>query len=486
MAFDAAGRVLAAAHEPFAYRLFEHPTLPLARGCDLDADAFWAVLGRCARQVLHGLPPEARIRGVVATSQREGCVFLDSAGAVLYAGPNLDARAVVEGLELEERLGATRLHAITGHAPPYIFPAARYLWFRKQPAAPRLAAILMLNDWITFRLSGVRTAEHSSACESLLYDVCARDWSAVIVDALALPRQVLSPLHDAGAPAGRVTGDAARATGIPEGTSVFVGGADTEMALLGSGVCEPDALGVVMGTTMPVQMVTDRPILDPDGSLWTSPFVLPDRWVLESNAGDAGGAYRWLLELFFGAADAAAHARAERVAAEVALEPQAPICHLGPIVFGVQKMHPLHPAGLLFRFPLLDLDRPRRATLLRAFLDSVAYAVRGNCEQITARAGRTPSVVRLSGGMTRVAGLPRLVATVIGRPVEVAAVPESASLGCAVLGAVATGVHPSVGDAVGAMIRVAPVEPALDRHAAFSEGYERWRTAQRTLHGWAV
>ena len=39
MAIDAAGRVLASAQEAFVYRLFEHPTLPMVRGCDLDADA---------------------------------------------------------------------------------------------------------------------------------------------------------------------------------------------------------------------------------------------------------------------------------------------------------------------------------------------------------------------------------------------------------------------------------------------------------------
>ena len=32
-----------------------------------------------------------------------------------------------------------RLHAITGHAPPYIFPVARYLWFRKHHDASRVA-----------------------------------------------------------------------------------------------------------------------------------------------------------------------------------------------------------------------------------------------------------------------------------------------------------------------------------------------------------
>jgi sugar (pentulose or hexulose) kinase len=360
------------------------------------------------------------------------------------------------------------------------------LWFRKQVDAARFASVLMLNDWITYRLSGERTAEHASACESMCYDVAARDWSPTILDAIGLPRAALAPLCDPGAPAGRVTVAAAAATGLPAGTPVFVGGADTEMALVGSGTSAPGALGVVMGTTMPLQMVTDRPQLDPAGSLWTSPFALPGRWVLESNAGDTGGAYRWLLELFFGAADGDAHAEAERTMAGVPFEPQRPICHLGPIVFGVKGMNPFHPAGLLFPFPLMDLDRPRRGVLLRAFLESVAYAVRGNVEQIAAVAGVSASSVRLSGGMTRVAGLPDLVATVLGRPVEVSRVPESASLGCAVVAAVAAGMHPGFDAAVDAMVGARAIEPVATRHAAFGEAYARWRTAQQTLHGWTL
>lgn len=486
MAFDAAGRVLAAAQEPFTYHLFEHPTLPMVRGCDLDPDAFWAALARCTRRVVGALPAAARIRGVVATSQREGCVFADAEGAVLYAGPNLDGRAVLEGLELEARLGADRLHAITGHAPPYIFAAARYVWFRRQPEARRLAMVFMLNDWITYRLSGERTAEHSSAAESFLYDVTACAWSDTLVTAVELPAAALSPLRCAGAEAGRVTSAAAAATGLPEGTPVFVGGADTEMALLGSGVVAPGDVGVVMGTTMPLQMVLEEPLLDPDGSLWTSPFVVPGRWVLESNAGDTGGAYRWLLGLLLGGTDAAAHAEAERLMRAAPGGPQRSICHLGPVVFGLKHMNPFHPAGLLFRFPLLDLDRPNRAELLRAFADSVAFAVRGNLEQLERVSGRRPAVVRLSGGLTRVGVLPPLVATVLGRPVEVAAVPESASLGCAIVAAASAGLHPGVADAVHVMTGCRRVDPDPAPFAAFGEAYERWRTAQQTLHAWTL
>ncbi len=138
VAFDPEGNVVASAQEPFSYHIFTDPVIPMIRGFDLDADAFWGALARCARAVVGRLPPGARIRGVIATAQREGCVFLDADGGVLYAGPNLDARASMEGMEVVQTCGAERLHAITGHAPPYIFAIARWVWFRKHhDAAPR-------------------------------------------------------------------------------------------------------------------------------------------------------------------------------------------------------------------------------------------------------------------------------------------------------------------------------------------------------------
>jgi len=149
-------------------------------------------------------------------------------------------------------------------------------------------------------------------------------------------------------------------------------------------------------------------------------------------------------------------------------------------------MNPFHPAGLLFRFPLLDLDRPDRGALLRSFAESVAYAVRGNLEQLERVAGRAPAVVRLSGGMTRIDMLPGLVATVLGRPIEVGTVPESASLGCAVLAATSAGLHPSAKDALAAMTASRRVEPDPAPYAAFSDGYARWRTVQQTLHAWTL
>jgi autoinducer 2 (AI-2) kinase len=485
VAFDAAGQVLAAAQEPFHYRTFSDPAMPFVRGFDIDPAAFWAVLARCARGVLGRLPAGARIRGVAATSQREGCVLVDAAGTVLYAGPNLDSRAVVEGMEVQERVGAERLHAITGHAPPYIFPVARYLWFRKHHDGVRVARLLMLNDWITFLLTGEQMAEHSNAGESMLYDVTRREWSAEILTALEIPADILPPLRVSGEPAGRITDAAAAATGIPAGTPVFVGGADTECALLGSGVADSGRSGAVLGTTTPVQMVTERPIVDPAGTLWTSCHVVPGRWMLESNAGDTGDAYRWLLELMFGAADGPAHAAAEAAMTSTPAGRQL-FCHFGPVIFDLRNMSPFKPAGFLFRFPLLHVDRPERGELLRAYVESVAFAIRGNCEQVTAVSGRPIDRLSVSGGLTRSPTITRALADTLAVPLDVATVPESASLGCAILAAVGAGVHAGLADAIGAMTSARVVEPEPAATAECETRYRKWREVHAMLESWTL
>jgi autoinducer 2 (AI-2) kinase len=486
VAFDAAGRPVAAAQERFQYRIRADLDLPFVRGFDLDPHAFWGVLARCAREVMAALPAPAQVAGVIATSQREGCVLVDHAGEVLYAGPNLDSRAVVEGMEVLERVGAERLHAVTGHSPPYIFAVARYLWFRKHGDEARVGRLLMLNDWITYLLSGEQVAEHSNAGESMLYDVSRREWSSELLDTLGIPGAILPPLCGAGTRVGRVTDAAATATGIPAGTPVFAGGADTESALLGSGVHEHGQTGAVLGTTAPVQMVTERPIIDPHGTLWTSCHVVPDRWVLESNGGDSGGAYRWLLELMFGGSGPAEHAAAEKAMEGARPAERQLFCNLGPVIFNLQEMSPFRPAALLFRFPLLHIDRPERGEILRSYVESIAFAIRGNCEQVTAASGREIPLLTVSGGMTQSPILIRILANTLGIPLAIASVPESASLGSAMLVAVGTGIHASIPDAVTAMARAGRVEPEPGETAAYDERYRRWRELYDTLKTWSL
>src|SRR5579862_4210040 len=412
--FDTAGKRLGAHKENWDYDLRLNPDIPFVKEFSFSAPKFWAILCRCARIALEqaSVTP-ADVVGIATTSQREGCVFLDPRGAEIYAGPNIDARAFNEGFEVLNTLGNERLYAITGHSAPFIFPLARYMWFRTHGAGT-VAHLLMINDWMTYRLSGELSAEPSNATESMLFDLKQRTWSDEILTTFNVPRDILPPLYRSGERIGALTPAAAAETGLLAGTPVFVGGADTQCSLLGAGALEPDATGATLGTTTPVQTVVGHPVFDPTCNLWVGCHVVPDRWVLESNAGDTGGAYLWLLDLIGGGAPREqAYALAEKLVSESYGPPT--MMFIGPTIFNIMSMKFNRPGGILFPFPALHV-RPDRGTLLRAFMESIGYVIRANLEQIVAVNQRPATVLTLSGGMARSPTLTRTIADIVGVP----------------------------------------------------------------------
>lgn len=475
--FDLDGTLLGHHSTAWTYAVSAHRDIPLVKQYSFEPAAFWGILARCMRAALEQAAVDpGDVVGAVTTSQREGCVFLAADGRELYAGPNLDSRGFLEGLEVLADLGAERLYAITGHSAPFIFPLARYLWYRKQ-GGEAVARILMINDWMSYRLCGQPSAEPSNASESMLFDFRARRWSEEILSRFAIPPEILPPLVASGAAIGTVQAAAAAATGLRFGTPVFAGGADTQCALLGAGAVEVGDTAVILGTTTPVQTVVGEPLLDPAGGLWAGCHVVPERWVIESNGGSTGDAYLWLLELLVGDGEDR-FARAEGLAA--AAQDGAAFTFVGPRIFDISRLRPDLPGGILFPFPTLQL-RPSAGDLLRALLASIAYAVRANVEQTAGVSGRQPTEIIVGGGMSRNQLLVRLLADVSGLPVRRAIEPQSTGLGCAMLVAVGAGAHVDPASAVRAMCRHQMVAPDADQREAIDAGFRKWRELYDSL-----
>jgi autoinducer 2 (AI-2) kinase len=480
--FDADGRLLAARGERWDYTVVANPDVPMVKEYAFDPEGFWQILARCTRAALQaaGVAP-GDVLGVATTSQREGCVFLDAQGREIYAGPNLDSRAFMEGLEVLGTLGPQRLYEITGHSAPFIFPLARYLWYRKRGGAA-VARLLMINDWMTYRLCGAASTEPSNAAESMLFDLRGRDWSAEILQQFEIPAEILPPIFCAGERVGAVHEAAAALTGLATGTPVFAGGADTQCALLGAGAIEVGDVAVILGTTTPVQAVVAEPLLDPAANLWAGCHVVPQRWVIESNAGSTGDAYLWLLDLLVHTAGDR-YARAEALAR--AQEDSGTFTFIGPRIFDLTKLRPDMPGGVLFRFPTLQL-RPSAGAVLRAFLESVAYAVRANIAQIEAVTGRPTARLVAGGGMSRNDLLMHLIADAVGVPVSRAREAENTGLGCAILVASGAGAYPDIASAARAMCRHDDVAPDPQRGAAIESGFAKWRELYERLETLSV
>jgi D-ribulokinase len=83
--------------------------------------------------------------------------------------------------------------------------------------------------------------------------------------------------------------------------------------------------------------------------------------------------------------------------------------------------------------------------------------------------------------MTQSGLLPQLLADTLGVPLLVPTVPESASLGSAMLAAVGAGFHADVPAAVTAMTNVRQVEPVRAHVPLCEERYRKWRELYETL-----
>jgi len=247
-------------------------------------------------------------------------------------------------------------------------------------------------------------------------------------------------LIDAGTSLGNLSAGAAQALGLSESTAVVTGAGDTQSALLGMGVIANGELGVAAGTTAPIQMILDKPAVDAKGRLWTGVAGVPGKYVLESNAGGMGVSLEWIAGLLF--ADNPNPCGALMAAAGKA-GPGAGgmLSTVGAQIFNNSVLS-LPIEQTLFSttnyVPDAETDRNKAS---RAVVEGMAFALRGNIEQIEEVAALKAGEIRLGGGMAKDGILYRITSEVTGRPVAVSQLPHIASaMGAVISAAVGTGI----------------------------------------------
>jgi autoinducer 2 (AI-2) kinase len=454
-----------------------NPDLPTAS--EIDPEAVWPLLHACVREALDRLGADpARIAGIAATSMRHASALLDADGRELLITTNQDARGLADSVALAAEHGE-ELHRRTGHWPNPVQPAGRMRWLaREDPELwKRVAVHLSLSDWLGYRLSGELASEPSQAAETLLFDLARRDWAPDLIDRLALPRSLFPPVRDAGSALGSLRSSAAADLGLPAGIPVAVGGGDTQCALLGAGIIDAGALGIVTGTTAPVQMVAPSPVLDDDARLWSSPHLLPERWVIESNGGGMGTALEWIAGLLY---PESPHPILRFFAEAARSVPGASgmVSTLGAEVMDARRFG-LPVGNLTLSYLSAAGDPERRRHLARSVAEGFAYALRANAEQAEASAGATASAVRMAGGLSRNAFFSQLLCDVLGRPLDVAATPEATALGAAICAGVGAGVFADLAAGAAQLARTARSHAPGPASATHAELYPAWSSLRQ-------
>jgi xylulokinase len=406
-----------------------------------DPEDWW----RATEDALSELNVEPEAIGL--SGQMHGLVVLDEKDRVLR--PAIlwnDQRSSEECAEIEQHVGLDRLIDLTGNRALAGFTAPKLLWMRRHEpdTFARVRSFLLPKDYVRLRLSGEHAIDAADASGTLLFDVGRRCWSDDILDLLELSPGWLPP--------------------VSESTEI-AGAGDQAAGALGVGIDRPGTLSVVLGTSGVVFAVLPGYRADPQARVHIFCHAMPATWHAMGVMLSAAGALQWLrgnlgadYDTILGEAEA--------------WPPGTEGLMFQPYLSGERTPHADPDARAAFVGLTLRHDR---GALTRAVLEGVALGLRDSLELLR-ELGVDAEKARISGGGARSQLWTKIVASVLGIPLERTLVTEGAAYGAALLGGVAAGVYADASEAVESCVRVTEtIEPESAWIDSYDEAYARFR-----------
>jgi xylulokinase len=439
IAISADGDVLATVEEPYPL------STPQPGWAEQDPEDWWRAAQACLARLPEG---EVGFAG-----QMHGLVALDDADRVLR--PAIlwnDQRTGAECAEIERRVGLERLIELTGNRALTGFTAPKLLWLRahEPDTYARIRHVLLPKDYVRLRLTGEHAIDAAEASGTLLFDVERRRWSDEVCAALEVPLEWLPPVHES-----------------PE----IAGAGDQAAAALGAGIDAPGPVSVVLGTSGVVFAVLPAYAPDPQARVHVFCHAVPATWHAMGVMLSAAGSAAWLQRVLgadLGTLDAEAGS----------WEPGCEGLLFAPYLAGERT--PYADPDARGAFTGLSV-RHDRGAVWRAMLEGVAFGLRDSLELLR-DLGARPDVGRISGGGARSPLWVKIVASVLGLPLEQTESEEGSAYGAAMLAGVRAGVFADAHDAVARCVRARErIEPDPAWAAAYDEAYARYRALYPAL-----
>ena len=254
---------------------------------EFDADDFAHRVFGLIREVLEGVD-SGEVRALSAASASGNTIFLGSGDTPLCRAISWTDRRVA-GKEEEYLPGFDLAGVYEKTGWPYIgmFPLTHIAWMKKEKPElySRSKKICMSTEYLLFRLCGEWGMDMSDATTFYLQDQLKGQYCGDYLRYFGIDESRLPPIYPCKTPLGRITLEAAAATGLKPGTNVILGSFDHPSCARGMGVLQPGDLLLSCGTSWAGLLVSeDRerfikagllidPYLPEDG-LWACIFAM--------------------------------------------------------------------------------------------------------------------------------------------------------------------------------------------------------------------
>lgn len=437
-----------------------------------NSEKAWSEITESISDLLNQM--DTRILGISCTSMREEFILLDEQGKELTY--KLSPESEKYGYKIIEEYGKP-MYVSSGHWPVPNWIAGGILpWlYNTMPTfSEKISKILMISDWINYKMSGECATDGTSACETSLFNLKKREWDRFLIDKLSLPKSIFPKVLRSCSELGHITEETSVLTGIPVDVPIFVGGADTQCGLLGMGTltCEIAAVG---GTTTPLQVVIDSPIIDKRMRTWTNTYLIENKWTLESNVGYTGRGVRWIRDILCG--NQRNYNELNSKAEKIPPGSNGLLTYLGPHLFNSGP--PYWPTDKLGNLPieptilgLYNFDIP---LLTRAVFESNSYGVKLNLDQLTEISDLEFNFLKFCGGNSKSSVWMQIQSDVLDLPIHVPQVKDASAVGAAILSSIGTGYYSDFEDAISNMVKQGSIYyPRRENVEKYRHFYNKW------------
>ena len=448
-------------------------------------EMLWQSTASAIRAVLtkSGVRPE-EIAGIGNTGHGNGIYLLDKQGQPLRNGiQSMDSRAADVLTGWNQRSLHEQVFPFTIQSFWPAQPNALLAWFKKHEPQnyERLGAILMVKDYVKYRLTGEITGDYTDMSATSLMDVRNQCYSRELMALYDLSEayDALPALKHSSEVVGQVTPAAAQETGLAAGTPVAGGMFDVDASAIGAGAINPNQACLVAGSWSINEVITKVPIVDPS-LFMTTLFAEPGLYLTIEGSATSATNLEWFVNQCCGDERAEAKRRGisvyEVCNEEVAsLAPGSTNIIFHPFLYG-SNVQPTARAGF---YGVAGWHT--RAHLLRALYEGVVFGHLSHIEKLRAAGGQI-NTARLAGGGSRSPVWSQMFADTIQVPMEVTDGNELGARGAALSAGIGAGIYSNYAEAVREAVSVVRVhEPIPTNTLLYLARYAEYQRLTRIM-----
>lgn len=436
--FDAEGRELSrAASEPYSNQS------PQPGWVEQDPEGLWQAVLSAVKAAVSNVGPDVLVRALAMAVQSGSLIPADENGDPVYPMITwMDGRTEGMVRRWKEEGLQEKVRPISGWSLYPGLPLPAIAWLRENDSSTFSAArhYFSVNDFLVYRLTGLRVSNPSNAGGMQLVDIHRGDWHPDLCELAGIEPEQLSEIQPSGSVIGPLKPDVARDTGLPEDVVLVNGGHDQVVTALGMGILDPGKLLLACGTAWVFTGISSTP----DRSFIPETLDLnfharPERWTISQSLGGLGASLEWLVSQAW-------HGdRAGRYAAlDLELEKAPPNDRLffAPLTGGHDDPATTRPGGFLG----LQLHHTR-ASMARAVMESAGYELAWALEALR-EAGMPLESLWMVGGAASSPHWPGILANITDLPIHLPEYSSWPALGAAVLAGTGIGTFGSVPEAL--------------------------------------